>query len=148
MTMTREDVLPTAVSEFLGRIGTGDWEAMENHLDGDVLYDASVPGWRYQYRGAGRVVQEYREEWSGKYRWTVVERHTVLAGDAVMLLVEMHGTSIRPGEHPPVVCRLSNLFRLDGGRITEHRYTCCGEWGPDTVRHIADHAPMVEGRPA
>jgi len=148
MTMTQEIALPTAVTEFLDRIGTADWEGMDEHLDRDVLYDASVPGWHYQYQGADRVVQEYREEWSGKYRWTLVERHTVVADDTVVLLIEMHGTPIRAGEHPPAVCRLSNLFRLDGGRITQHRFTCCGEWGPETVRHISDHAPTIEGRPA
>ena len=148
MTTTQEIALPTAVAEFLERIGTANWDGMEEHLNPDVLYDASVPGWHYQYQGADRVLQEYREEWSGKYRWTVVERHTVAAEDGVMLLIEMHGAPIRVGEHPSVVCRLSNLFRLDGGHITEHRYTCCGEWEPETVRHIADYAPKVEERPA
>jgi hypothetical protein len=148
MTTTQEIGVPTAVAAFLERIGTADWAGMEEHLDNDVFYDASVPDWHYQYQGADRVLQEYREEWSGKYRWTVVERHTVAADHAVMLLIEMHGAPIRAGEHPPVVCRLSNLFRLDGDHITEHRFTCCGEWGPDTVRQIADHAPKIEGRPA
>jgi hypothetical protein len=148
MTTTQDIAVPTAVAEFLDRIGTADWAGMEDHLDSDVLYDGSVPGWHYQYQGSDRVLQEYREEWSGKYRWTVVERHTVAADDAVMLLIEMHGAPIRTGEHPPVVCRLSNLFRLYGGRITEHRFTCCGEWGPEVVRQIADHASRIEGRPA
>lgn len=148
MTTTQEIALPTAVAVFLERIGTADWTGMEDHLDPDVLYDASVPDWHYQYQGARRVLQEYREEWSGKYRWALVEQHAVVGHDAVMILIEMHGAPIRAGEHPPVVCRLSNLFRLDGGRIIEHRFTCCGEWGPDTVRQIAGHAPQVEGRPA
>jgi hypothetical protein len=143
-TATPSVALPTAVDEFVHRIGTADWEGMENHLTADVLYDAAVPGWHYQYQGASRVVQEYRDEWSGKYRWQIVERHVVRADDAVVLLIEMHGTAIRPDEQPPVVCRLSNLFRLDGDRIAEHRYTCCGEWDPATVRHIAEHAPTVE----
>lgn len=148
MTKTRETAVPTAVAAFIERIGSADWTGMEDHLDPEVLYDASVPEWHCQYQGAPRVLQEYREEWTGTYRWTVVEEHTVAAEDAVVLLVEMHGTPIRAGEHPPVVCRLSNLFRLGGGRIVEHRFTCCGEWGPDTVREIAEHAPMVEVRPA
>lgn len=146
MTTTQHVALPTAVEEFLDRIGTANWEGMEDHLDADVLYDASVPGWHYQYQGAARVVQEYQEEWTGKYRWTIVERHVVAADQAVALLIEVHGTPIRTGEYPPAVCRLSNLFRLNGDRIAEHRYTCCGEWDPDTVRHIAEHAPTVEGR--
>lgn len=143
-TTTHQVTLPSAVEEFLGRIASADWEGMEDHLTEDVLYDASVPGWRYQYGGAARVVREYREEWNGKFRWTVVDRHAVAGADTVAMLIEMHGTPIRPGEHAPVVCRLSNFFRLEGDRIAEHRYTCCGEWGPDTLRHIAQRAPMVE----
>lgn len=147
-TATKEVALPTAVEEFVRRIASVDWDGMEDHLTTDVFYDASVPGWHYQYQGADRVIQEYREEWNGKYRWTIVERHAVGGDGAVMLLIEMHGTAICAGKHPPVVCRLSNLFRLDGDRIAEHRFTCCGEWDPETVRDIAEHAPTVERRTA
>ena len=148
MTTTKNVTLPTSVEEFVQRIATAEWDGMEEHLADDVLYDASVPGWHYQYQGAARVLQEYREEWNGKYRWTIVERHALSGDDGVVLVIEMHGTPIRPGQHPPAVCRLSNLFRLDNGRIAEHRYTCCGEWDPATVEHIAKHAPRVEGRTA
>lgn len=144
MTTTDDDALPRPVEEFLDRIASGDWTGMEDHLHPEVLYDASVPEWHYQYRGADRVVQEYREEWSGKYRWSVVESHAVRGVDAVALLIEMRGAPLDGGALPPVVCRLSNLFRLRSGRIAEHRYTCCGEWAPETVDHIAEHAPMVE----
>lgn len=147
-TSTMKDLaLPTAVEEFVQRIQTADWDGMEDHLAPHVLYDASVPGWHYQYAGAGRVVQEYREEWNGRYRWTVVERHGVTADDAVVLAIEMHGDPIREGMEP-AVCRLANLFRLEGDKIAEHRYYCCGEWDPETVRHIGAHAPRVEGRTA
>ena len=141
---TQEVTFPVAVDEFVRRIASASWDGMEDHLATDVLYDASVPGWHYQYEGRSRVLQEYREEWNGKYVWTIVERDVVSTDDAVVLLIEMHGTAIRPGEHPPVVCRLSNLFRVKDGQIAEHRYTCCGEWGPDVVRQIAQHAPRVE----
>ena len=144
-TSTMKDVaLPVAVEAFVRRIETADWDGMEQHLAPDVVYDASVPGWHYEYAGVDRVVQEYREEWSGTYRWTVVERHVVVTDDDVVLAIEMHGRPI--GDAPPAVCRLANLFRLREGRIAEHRYFCCGEWDPETVRHIAEHAPKLEGR--
>lgn len=143
----REVAIPTAVEEFLRRIETADWDGMEDHLTADVLYDASVPGWHYQYQGAGRVVREYREEWSGKYRWNVVQQNVVTTENTVVLDIEMHGEPIRDGI-VPAVCRLANIFRLEGGRIAGHRYYCCGEWDPSTVQHIAEHAPMVEGRTA
>jgi hypothetical protein len=138
----KEVAVPAAVDEFVRRIHNADWDGMEQHLTADVLYDASVPGWHYQYQGAGRVVQEYREEWSGKYRWTVVDRHVVATDLAVVLDIEMHGEPMRDGI-APAVCRLANIFRLEGDRIAEHRYYCCGEWDPETVRHITEHAPTV-----
>jgi ketosteroid isomerase-like protein len=139
--------VPAAVDEFVRRIQNGDWDGMEEHLTAEVLYDASVPGWHYKYQGGDRVVREYREEWSGKYRWTIVDRHVVASEDSVVLDIEMHGRPIRDGV-APAVCRLANIFRLDGDRIAEHRYYCCGEWDPETVRHIAEHAPTVVGRTA
>lgn len=142
-----EVAVPAAVDEFFRRIASADWRGMEAHLTEDVLYDASVPGWHYQYQGAGRVVREYEEEWSGKYRWDVVARRVVAAGDSVVVDIEMHGQPRIEGVEP-AVCRLANFFRLDGDRIAEHRYYCCGEWDPATVRHIAEHAPKVEGRAA
>ena len=143
----QEVALPVAVQEFLRRIETADWGGMEAHLTPDVLYNASVPGWHYQYEGAARVLREYQEEWSGKYRWNIVERHAVATGDTVVLDIEMHGEPIRDGI-VPAVCRLANIFRLEGARIAGHRYYCCGEWDPETVRHIAEHAPKISGRTA
>jgi hypothetical protein len=142
----REIAIPVAVEEFVRRIQTADWDGMEEHLTADVLYDASVPGWHYQYEGAGRVVQEYREEWNGKYLWSVQVQHVVATRDAVVLGIEIHGQPIRDDGLPPALCRLANLFRLEGDRIAEHRFYCCGEWDPETVRNIAEHAPKVEGR--
>lgn len=145
--VVNELALPTAIEEFVQRIQTADWDGMEDHLTVDVLYDASVPGWHYQYAGASRVLQEYREEWSGRYRWTIVEQHVVAADDAFVLAMEAQGSPIRDGLGP-VVIRLANLFRLESDRIAEHRFFCCGEWDVETVRHIDEHAPKVEGRQA
>jgi len=142
----RELAIPVAVEEFVRRIETADWDGMEEHLTADVLYDASVPGWHYQYEGASRVVQEYREEWNGKYLWSVQVQRLVATQDQVVLGIEIHGQPIRADGPPPAVCRLANFFRLEGDRIAEHRFYCCGEWDPETVRNIAEHAPKVEGR--
>ena len=43
--------IPAAVQRFLDGVETGDWAGIEQHLAPDVVYDASVPGWRYQYQG-------------------------------------------------------------------------------------------------
>ncbi len=40
-------------------------------------------------------------------------------------------------------CRIANIFRLEDGRIAEHRLYCCGEWDEETLRHIEARAPNV-----
>lgn len=41
-------------------------------------------------------------------------------------------------------CRMANIFRFGrDGRIAEHRLYCCGEWEPETVRHVDASAPRV-----
>lgn len=149
MTSTRTTLeLPPAVARFVRGLETGDWNGMEDALTPDVRYDASVPEWHYQYEGAARVAQDYREEWSGRWVWELVEQHASRTTDGLVLDIEVHGRPHGSSSDSPaaVVCRLANIFRLDGDRIAEHRFYCCGEWGPEAVRHIREHAPQFEGR--
>jgi hypothetical protein len=142
--------IPAAVARFLEGIETGDWGGMEEHLAPDVLYDASVPGWHYQYQGAARVVREFQNEWTRKHTWRVVESHAAYTPDGVVLDFEARGCC--PGDeshaaHEEAI-RMANIFRLEGGRIAEHRFYCCGEWDEETIRRIEEEAPKVrrEGR--
>jgi ketosteroid isomerase-like protein len=140
--------IPTAIRSFFAGIETGDWEGIEQRLAEDVLYDASVPGWHYQYQGAGRVAREYREEWTGQHTWRIVEHHMSPTADGVVVDFEARGRC--PGDenheaHEEAV-RIANIFRLADGRILEHRFYCCGEWDEQTLRRIEAEAPRVEGR--
>lgn len=132
---------PEAVQRFLAGLETGDWSGIEHHLAEEVLYDASVPGWHYQYEGRERIAMEYRSEWTGRHPWRFKELHVerCRSGAAVV------DFEVRWGEAgSEEACRMANLFRFDeSGCITEHRLYCCGEWEPETVRQVDASAPRV-----
>lgn len=136
--------LPNAVQRFLDGLSSGDWNGMEQHLTPDAIHDGSMPQWRVQYQGPDRIVQAFREEWTGKGTWRLPEPVVTTAGDTVVL--ELEATLVAPNE--PLLCRIANFFQLRDGRIAEHRYYCCGEWSEETVRRIAADAPRIERKKA
>lgn len=144
--------LPTAVQSFLHGLRTGDWDGIEARFTPDARYDATVPGSRYGYVGAQRIARELREEWTARNTWEIVELHTAIAeqGSVVVVDLEVHGRRA-PGAHWPsgeVCCRLANLFRLENGRIAEHRFYCCGEWDASLMHPAPTHAPTAPPAPA
>jgi ketosteroid isomerase-like protein len=136
--------LPNAVQRFLDGLRTGNWDGMEQHLTPDAVHDGSMPDWRVQYEGPARIVQAFREEWTGKGTWRLREPTVTEAGDTVV--VELEGALVSPNEE--LLCRIANFFRLHDGRIAEHRYYCSGEWSEETVRRIEAEAPKVERKQA
>lgn len=140
--------LPAAISRFLLGIRTGAWVGMEDCLTPDVVYDASVPGWHYQYQGVSRVLMEYGQQWTGQHAWTVIEQHIAPTPDGVVVDFELRGPC--PGDEHHVAheeaVRVANIFRLEDGRIAEHRFYSCGQWDEDTLRRIEAEAPKLERR--
>jgi hypothetical protein len=137
--------IPTAIQEFLNAIQTGNWQRMRAYYSDHVLYDGSIPGWHYQYQGRERVLEEMRQEWTGKHTWRVVEQHLTPTTDGIVLDFEIRGRCPGDDEHESHedTCRIANIFTVKCGRITEHRYYCCGEWDEATMRKIETEAPKV-----
>ncbi|MGH2597922.1 MAG: nuclear transport factor 2 family protein [Dehalococcoidia bacterium] len=137
--------VPAAIQHFLEGIQTGNWDGVEDCFTPDAVYDASVPGWHYQYQGAARIAQELREEWTGKHPWWLVEINVVLTPVGAVVDFEARGRCPGDERHAPHEegIRLANIFRLEGGRIAEHRFYCCGEWDEETLRRIEAEAPNV-----
>lgn len=136
--------LPTAVQRFLDGLQSGDWGGMEQHLTPDAIQDGSMPEWRVQYEGPARITQAFREEWTSRGAWRIPEPTITQSDDTV--IVEIEGTLVTPDEE--LLCRIANFFQVLHGRIAEHRYYCCGEWGEATVRRIEAEAPRVERKRA
>lgn len=137
---------PVAIQRFLDGIQTADWDGMEAYYTPEALYDATVPGWRYQYKGPERILQELKQEWTGKNTWHFAELHITPTADGVVVDCEARGHRSDAHGQPPyeVVSRLANIFRLEGGRIAEHRLYCAGEWDESIVRRVEMHAPKVD----
>lgn len=137
--------LPAAIQRLLDGIQTGDWVGVEAHLAPDAIYDGSMPGWRVQYQGAERIVRELREEWTGKHTWRIVELHASPTADGTVIDFELRGRCPGDETHPghEEAVRVANIFRLEEGRISEHRYYCCGEWDEETLRRIKAEAPTI-----
>jgi len=135
--------LPNSVQRFLDGLRTGDWDGMEQHFTPDAIHDGSMPDWRVQYGGPDRIVQAYREEWTGKGTWSLPEPTVIQTDDTVV--IELEGTL---EAEEPLLCRIANFFQLRDGRIAQHRYYCCGEWDQATVRRIQEEAPRIERKEA
>ena len=140
--------VPAPIRRFLEGLQTADWDGIKDCYTPDALYDATVPGWRYQYEGAARIARELREEWTGKHPWRIVELHVTPTPDGAVVDFEARGRCPGDAHHGPheEAVRLANIFRLEEGRIAEHRCYCCGEWDEETLRRIEAEAPKV--RPA
>jgi hypothetical protein len=99
-----------------------------------------MPGWRLQYQGPDRIVQEFRRDWSpGNRTWEILEQRVTQTEQSVVLELEVV-TDVPTRQ----LVRFANFFDLRDGRIASHRYYCCGEWDEATVRQIEAEAPKVE----
>lgn len=134
-----------AVERFLRGLETGQWDGMDRSLSAEVVYDASVPAWRSQYRGAERVLGQYMDEWSA-HPWRIVEQHITPTADGVVIDLEARGRCPGDDDHGPheEAVRMANIFRLRDGQIAEHRVYCCGEWDETTLRRIEETAPRID----
>ncbi len=139
--------MPDAVRLFVDGLRTGGWDGMAECLAPDVVYDASVPGWRYQLQGAARVMEEYRDEWTGQHTWAVIELHVAPTADGAVVDFELRGPCPGDDQHAghEEAVRVANIFVIDDGRIAEHRFYCCGQWDQETIRRIEAEAPKLEG---
>jgi hypothetical protein len=139
------DEVPPAIGRFLTGLETSNWDGMEDFLTDDALYDGTVPGWWYQYQGRETLLHAYRSEWTGKHAWRVIALKVLPTPDGAVVELEARGDCPGDAEHAPHQegLRLANIFRLDDGRIAEHRYYCPGEFSEEELRRIDLEAPKV-----
>lgn len=126
------------IAAFLSGVQTGCWDALGPLLAADVVYDASVPGWRYRLSGRDAVLAELRRAWTGRHVWRIAEQRLAPTPDGAALELELRGRCPGDEDHAPhgQACRLASVFRLEAGRIAEQRLYCCGEWDEQTVSRI------------
>lgn len=107
----------------------------------DAIFDANVPDWRFQIKGASAIAEKFREpDWWPEGATGVVERTTVTDACIVFELCstfEQHGGTW--------LSRNAHILALgDDGKIARHTMYCTGDWSPETIARQAAEAPMVE----
>lgn len=127
--------VPTAVQRIIDAYATGSCDGLERYFTPDALLDGSMPGWRYQFEGPDRIVQELRHE-TDRGAWRVDPTIT-LAGDTVVAELDAYL------EAEQVQARFASIFELRDGRIARWRFYCAGEWSEDVQRRIEAEAPKV-----
>lgn len=106
----------------------------------DVLFDASVPYWRYQLQGRDAVAEQMREELAaagGAARVTGVR--ATPTGEGVVVELEARFDA-EDGER---LWREVHVVRTDGEAVVEHAVYCTGVWDAATIARHAVEAPMV-----
>lgn len=106
--------LPAALQHFLRGIETADWDGIEAYLAPDVLYDATVPGWHYQYAGCDRIAEEYRSEWTGRHPWQLRELHVALTAEGAIVEFEARA-------HAPIADGRGTMERCARGQHLQRR---------------------------
>jgi hypothetical protein len=115
-----------------------DLAALRALCRADLVLDASIAHWRFQFQGPEAVFEAITAGLAGIERPRVTSGRVTRAASAVTVEVEVR--SGQAGEER--MWREVHLLR-GGGGIAEHTAYCTGTWdGPAIARHAAD-APMV-----
>jgi len=107
----------------------------------DAIFDANVPDWRFQIKGAQAIAAKFQEpDWFPAGAVGVVERTT--ATDSCIVF-ELCSTFEQQGG--TWLSRNAHILALAAdGKITRHTMYCTGDWSPETIARQAIEAPMVE----
>lgn len=139
----REEHVPRAIERFLDGLGTGAWTGMEQHFSPTAVSEAFGTDTSARRSGPAAIVQALRSEWADS-SWNL--DHIAVSYGPNTVVVELCARRVAGESSAPDHARRNvDVFRLDGGRIVEHRAYRCTE--PAQVRLPNPHRP-AEGPPA
>jgi hypothetical protein len=124
----------TAVDRFLDGIRAG--RLPDDLYAPDATLDATVPGWRFQARGAVPIQAEYQGWFFVPSDLLSVERHPIEGGEVVRYLQQAEVDGVTYLVHHV------HVLQVEDGRITADTVFCGGRWGPEAVAQMgaAAHA--------
>lgn len=117
-----------AVEEFLAGIEAGAIPARV--LWADVVFDATVPNWRYTVRGAGAVHAELGKWYADPGRFCDLRRTTLPDGELVQLTLEWQ----QDGERHR--CHQAHVLQLRHGRVARDTVWCGGRWPASLIAEM------------
>ncbi len=119
------------VDRFLDAIASGDGVQTELFAPAAVV-DATVPGWRFPLRGAGRLRDQYNGWFRHPATFEELERLTVDGGEVVTYLLTWLIRGVPHAAHH------IHVLRFDAsGRIAADRFFCGGQWDAALLARIA-----------
>lgn len=98
----------------------------------DVELDATVPGWRFQWRGAAAVAAQYSQWLADPGTFEELERHAFPGGAVVTYLLAWEEGGVPHAAHHCHVLRLA-----PDGRIAADRFFCGGRWDAGRLAEMA-----------
>jgi hypothetical protein len=128
--MTQIDVA-SAVDRFLEAATTGRGVPADLFTP-DAILDATVPGWRFEARGAGAVANCYSGWFKDEAAFEELERLPVDGGEVVTYLLAWVERGVPHAAHHCHVLRLAG-----DGRIAADRFFCGGRWDAGLLAQMA-----------
>ena len=130
--MTAAVTTATVVDRFLEGIRTG-------HVTADLYapqarLDATVPGWRFQARGAAKIAAEYESWFDGPSRIETLERHPIEDGEVVRYFM-----TFEVGGQPHAAHHV-HVLKVRDDLILSDIVFCGGRWGPEVLAEMGPRA--------
>ena len=119
------------VDRFLDAVSAGEGVPADLFTP-DVVLDATVPGWRFEARGAEAVARQYSGWFREQASLEELERLPVDGGEVVTYLIAWVEGGIPHAAHHCHVLRFGA-----GGRITADRFFCGGRWDAGLLAEMA-----------
>ena len=99
----------------------------------DVELDATVPGWRFQRRGAAAVAAQYSQWFADPGTFEELERHDFAGGAVVTYLLAWEEGGVPHAAHHCHVIRFD-----EDGRIATDQFFCGGRWNAALLAEMAE----------
>jgi hypothetical protein len=127
------------VTERLARcLESGDFAPFARAYAPDALFDAHVPGWRFQLEGPEAITGQLRSWWPVQGRLAAWEVTTSEDGYVVVQFERWWRES-----DDDVNCRQLHRLRVEAGQVVSDVVYCAGKWGPALRAEMAAASPPV-----
>jgi hypothetical protein len=98
----------------------------------DAELDATVPGWRFDRRGAEAVAAQYSQWFADPATFEELDRHAFPGGAVITYLLAWEEGGV------PHAARHCHVLRFDeAGRITTDQFFCGGRWDAALLAEMA-----------
>jgi hypothetical protein len=134
--MTTNQATPAAAEVLLEALATGEFGALRPHLTPNTLFDATVPGWRFQIEGTEAIISQLHHWWPTEAQLPTHRITPTSEG----FVVEFERRWVEDGE--PAGCRQVHVLTIQEQRLAEMRILSAGRWDEETLRVIDTEAPI------